>query len=195
VKEYKKLILDEENNTIVGKNLYPSSYGGVSSQVRKFDDSYNPEKVRNLFQEYDNATVADTDFKKLTLVKTNAVQEIAVQFKTKLFIVSAISVVALLAFLVIYNFFVINSMSYGITILREGVKMEQNTLNEIISEYDSLPSEEAFKEKLRAEGYLENAGNAVYLSLPETTKYVELEGETNFFNKLCNFISSLINGG
>lgn len=192
---YKKLILNEENNTIVGKGITSPSFSGVSSQVRKFDDSYNPDKVRNLFQEYDKITVADTDLKNLTLVKANAIESTSVAFKTKLFIVSAISVVALLAFLIIYNIFVINSMSNEIRILQESVKFDQTTLNEIISEYNSLPSEAAFKEKLRAEGYRETADASVYLTLPETTQYIELQGETNLFDKLCNFISSLVNGG
>ena len=53
---YRKLILDETTNTITGKGFEETSNSHVSSQVKKFD-SYNAEKVRDLFAEYDRVAV------------------------------------------------------------------------------------------------------------------------------------------
>lgn len=196
MKAYKKLIFDEQNNTLIGKGLNSSAKkDSMSSQLKKFDNSYDYKKVQSLFSEYDKVTVADTDIENFTLIKTNAVTESAVAFKTKLFIVSAISTVALLLFLAIYNIFVINSMSNGIKLLQDSVVSNQHSLYEIIETYEKLPDEETFKAKLRAEGYKEDSDANVQLDLPDTVKYNELWGSTNWFDSLCNFISSLFNGG
>ena len=186
---YKKLILDEKANTVIGKDFEEPYQNVVSSQVKKFD-KYNSDKVRDLFAEYDQVTVNDTDLKNLTLVKANAIEKEKLSFRSKLFITSASLIVALMLFMVIYNIFVINSLGNGIQILQNNVMAEQNSYNQIVEMTEQ--NESKIREKLEAQGFSPITDDAIItIELGETSQVYELKGETNWFDAFCNFISRL----
>lgn len=190
---YKKLILDEKANTVIGKDFEEPYQNVVSSQVKKFD-KYNSDKVRDLFAEYDQVTVNDTDLKNLTLVKANAIEKEKLSFRSKLFITSASLIVALMLFMVIYNIFVINSLGNGIQILQNNVMAEQNSYNQIVEMTEQ--NESKIREKLEAQGFSPITDDAIItIELGETSQVYELKGETNWFDAFCNFISRLFVGG
>ena len=90
----------------------------VEQQVEKFDTSYSVEKLQELYSEYDKITIDEEKIKSLTQVKTNAISK-AVPFRTVLVVTTTAIVALLLAFLCVYNIFVINNMGNSIGYLQK----------------------------------------------------------------------------
>ena len=161
----------------------------VEQQVEKFDTSFSTDKLQALYQEYDKITIDEEKIKSLTQIKTNAVST-RVPFRVALAMGTTLAVTILLAFLCIYNIFVINGMGASINCLQEEVISYEQTLVQAEGLYNDLTNPEMIKQELTEVGYSDIASsNIVAISVGESAEVVELQGETNWFDSLCNFVS------
>ncbi|MBQ7351655.1 MAG: hypothetical protein IJW59_02160 [Clostridia bacterium] len=161
----------------------------VEQQVEKFDTNFNSDKLQELYQEYDKITIDEEKIKSLTQVKTNAVST-RVPFRVALAMGTTLAVTILLAFLCIYNVFVINGMGSSISYLQEEVISYEQTLAQAEGLYNELTDPEVIKQELQDMGYSEiSSSNIVAISVGEKAEVVELQGETNWFDAVCNFLS------
>ena len=111
---YGKVSLTENDNIsreVVSENFNQESV--VEEQVNKFDTTYTAEKLQELYNEYDKITLDQEKISSLTQIKTNAVSN-KVPFRVALVMSTTVLVTLLLAFLCIYNIFVINGISTNI---------------------------------------------------------------------------------
>ena len=162
----------------------------VNEQVGKFDNSYEV-KLQELYKEYDKITLDEEKIKSMTEVKVNAVSH-SVSFRMALALSTTAIVALLLAFLCIYNIFVINGISNDINYLQEEVTSSRYELVESEGIYNRLTDKNNIQSELKGMGYGDVASsNIVTVSLPDKAEVIELQAETNWFDAICNFLSQI----
>ena len=163
----------------------------VDKQVEKFDTSFNAEKLQELYAEYDKITIDEEKVKSLTQVKVDAMPS-AVSFRMVLGVTTTAIVAVLMLFLCIYNIFVINNMGTSINYLQEEVISCENSLVQSEGVYNALTDKSNIQKELAQMGYSEmTSSNIVAVSVPDSTEVIELQGETNWFDAVCNFLSQI----
>ena len=163
----------------------------VDKQVEKFDTSFNAEKLQELYAEYDKITIDEEKVKSLTQVKVDAMPS-AVSFRMVLGVTTTAIVAVLMLFLCIYNIFVINNMGTSINYLQEEVVSCENSLVQSEGVYNALTDKSNIQKELAQMGYSEmTSSNIVAVSVPDSTEVIELQGETNWFDAVCNFLSQI----
>ena len=185
-----KVSYTENDNTAVEsvtENI--ESVSAIERQVEKFDTSHSADKLQQLYAEYDKITIDEDQIKSFTQVKTNAVSK-AVPFRLVLGITTTVIVAVLLLFLCVYNIFVINGMNDSISYLQEEVVSYQQELVHSEGVYRELTDPTNIQNELAEMGYSDIASsNIVAVSVPESAEVIELQGETNWFDSICNFLS------
>lgn len=182
-----------EGNDIASEQITSDNNNSVmEEQVNKFDNTYaTQEKLQELYNQFDKITLDQDKIKEFTQVKTNAVSQ-KVPFRVVLAMTTTIVVAVLLAFLCIYNIFVINGMNSSINYLQEEVVSCEYDLAKAQGLYDNLTSTDNIKSELSEMGYSEMpSSNIVAVSVPEAVEVTDLQGETNWFDGLCNFLSRI----
>ena len=163
----------------------------VEKQVEKFDNNFNTDKLQELYAEYDKITIDEEKVKNLTQIKTNAISN-QVPFRLVLGVTTTAIVTLLLVFLCVYNIFVINGMDNSIRYLQEEVISYEQSLVQSEGMYKELTDPSNIKSELTQMGYADVASsNIVAVSVGEKTEVIELQGETNWFDSVCNFISQI----
>ena len=170
----------------------PQNQSVIDEQVGKFDNSYSAnEKLQELYNEFDKITLDENKIKEFTQVKVNAVSN-KVPFRVALTMTTVVIVTLLLAFLCIYNIFVINGMSNNISYLQEEVATAEYDLTVSEGLYERLTSTENIKKELSDMGYSKMpSSNTVAVSVPDKVEVTELQGQTNWFDTICNFFSRI----
>jgi len=182
---------ETENSAVESVVQDVESTTAVDKQVEKFDTSYSTDKLQKLYAEYDKITIDEEKVKNLTQVKVNAVSR-AVPFRLALGITTTAIVSILLVFLCVYNIFVINGMTDSISYLQEEVMTYSEELVQSEGVYQQLTDVTNIQNELTEMGYADIASsNIVTVSVPESTEVIELQGETNWFDSLCNFLSQI----
>lgn len=190
---YGKVLLNENDGVaseIVTNEEATNSV--IDEQVGKFDNNYaTNEKLQELYNEFDKITLDQEKIKEYTQIKTNAVAK-KVPFRVALAMTTTVIVAVLLAFLCIYNIFVINGMSSGINYLQEEVVSAEYDLTKAQGIYENLTSTDNIKSELSEMGYSEiPSSNIVAVSVPESVEVTDLQGQTNWFDSVCNFLSRI----
>ena len=189
---YGKVSFTDNNN--VSQEIVNESFNNASvmqEQVNKFDNSYTADKLQELYNEYDKITLDQDKINSLTMVKTNAVST-KVPFRVVLVMTTAVIITLLLAFLCIYNIFVINGMSTNINYLQEEVASCEYDLVQAQGLYEKLTNTNNIQNELTEMGFESIASsNIVAVSVPEKVEVVDLQGETNWFDAFCNFVSQI----
>ena len=175
------------NETVMQTEINNSA---VNEQVSKFDNSYEV-KLQELYKEYDKITLDENKIKSMTEVKVNAVSR-SVSFRMVLALTTTVIVAVLLAFLCIYNIFVINGMNSDISYLQEEVTSSRYELVESEGLYNRLTDKNNIQSELSDMGYSDVASsNIMTITVPEKSEVVELQAETNWFDAICNFLSQI----
>lgn len=180
---------DTVSNETVLETIQNTS--AIENQVNKFDTSYAVEKLQELYNEYDKIVLDESKIKSYTTVQTNAVSK-SISFRSVLVLSTTVIVTLLLAFLCIYNIFVINNINSSITYLQEEVTSYEYEYTQAVDTYNKLTSMEGIQQELAQNGYKDMASsNIVAVSVPEKTEVIELQGETNWFDQVCNFLGQI----
>ncbi|MCI5497600.1 MAG: hypothetical protein MR412_03320 [Firmicutes bacterium] len=188
----KSALFNDENIASETVTETPQNQSVIDEQVGKFDNSYSAnEKLQELYNEFDKITLDENKIKEFTQVKVNAVSN-KVPFRVALTMVTVVIVTLLLAFLCIYNIFVINGMSNNISYLQEEVATAEYDLTVSEGLYERLTSTENIKKELSDMGYSQMpSSNTVAVSVPDKVEVTELQGQTNWFDTICNFFSRI----
>ena len=194
-----KVTYNENENTAVESIVQETeSVSALDKQLEKFDTNISSDKLQKLYEEYDKITIDEETIKSFTQVKANAVSK-SMPFRLVLGITTTAIVSVLLLFLCVYNIFVINGMSDSISYLQgevvsyqqeliqsEGVYQENSDLSNIGNSLAGYVPMEKFDETTSSE----DLGNKIVtVSVPESAEVIELQGETNWFDSICNFLS------
>lgn len=164
----------------------------VEEQVNKFDTTYTADKLQELYNEYDKITLDQEKINSLSQVKTNVVTS-QVPFRVVLLMSTTILVTLLLAFLCIYNIFVINGISSDINYLQEEVAVCEYDLVQSEGIYEKLTDTNNIQSELKNMGFgdVASSNNVVAVSVADKVEVIELEGQTNWFDAVCDFISRI----
>lgn len=169
----------------------------VEKQINKFDNSYTSKKLNDLYNEFDSITFSD-EIANSTVVKNNAVDvKASTSFKVKVYLTTAVLITVILAFLAIYNVFVINDLNVGIKMLQNNVAESEVALQNLQASSSGL-TEEQLKELINQTfngAYSEAGASGVYeIENLVLTPNTETQNTTNWFDSLCNFFSSVFGG-
>lgn len=106
-----------------------------------------------------------------------------------------VAVIALLGFLLIYNIFAMAKVSSSITITEGLIASEQAEVNLLKEKLNALDSEAVLRDKAQSAGYTPNGGTVISsnTTLP-TTDAITYDKQTNWFDKLCEILSSIFGG-
>ena len=163
----------------------------IEEQTNRFDTTYTAEKLQELYDQYDKITLDQEKINSITQVKTNAVSR-QVPFRVALVMTTTIIVTLLLAFLCIYNVFVINGMSSNINYLQEEVATYEYDLVQAKGIYENLTNTSNIQAELSEMGFEGIASsNIVAGNVADQVEVIELQGETNWFDSVCNFVSRI----
>lgn len=175
---------------VVSSDATPNSV--VEEQVSKFDNNYaTNEKLQELYNEFDKITLDQDKLKEYTQIKTNAVAK-KVPFRLALTMTTTLIVTVLLIFLCVYNIFVINGMTSNINYLQEEVVSAEYDLTKAQGLYENLTSTDNIKNELTDMGYSEiPSSNIVAVNVPDSVEVKDLQGQTNWFDAVCNFLSRI----
>lgn len=188
---YNKIVLSETDNSIFNS----VSNSTVANEVEKFNNSYGSNKVKDIFEAYENVTITEEMLKDNTLIKNNAVasySSTAVSFKQKLFFISASMICAIMLFLCVFNIFVINGVGNDINILQDNIASEEKVYYDLYKDWSTATNNAGIETELTANGYTLTSSENVVSIEPGTISQVEkLSGSTNWFDAICNFISSI----
>lgn len=190
---YKRIVLTEHDSAPTA-----TINSDVKKQLNKFDTTYTSKKLNELYNEFD-AMAVNNETVNSTIVKTNAVDTVDVYAKAKviIYLTTTIIVTALLAFLAIYNIFVINGLNSNINLLQEDVETAQQQYDNLRKNFGDLSEAELralINEAFNGEyGDIEsNGSNSV--GMLDTNNGSAEQVSTNWFDQLCTFLSNLFGG-
>ena len=76
--------------------------------------------------------------------------------------------------------------------MQEEVTSYEYEYTQAVDTYNKLTSMEGIQQELAQNGYKDMASsNIVAVSVPEKTEVIELQGETNWFDQVCNFLGQI----
>lgn len=191
---YKRVMLTERE-TPVAQN--PQAVNNeVNTQLNKFDTTYTSQKLNELYNQFDSITFNDVN--NATIVKENVMVENGAQvsFKTAVYVTTAVIVTLLLAFLAIYNIFVINGLNSNIQLLQEDIAVAEAQFNNLSNQNNLSEAElkELIKNTLKG-NYDDIADNGfATAALLETNPTENYDMDTNWFDQFCTFLSNLFGG-
>lgn len=193
---YKKVILTERRNSLTATTTkdVSNSMSAYDKQLDKFDNNYSSDKLNSIYNEYESIVLNP---EKNTLTKTNALvttKSHEISFKTKVYLSSAMVVIALMVFLAIFNIFVINGMTDSINLVEGNVVVQEETLNDVINEYNRLNNVSEWESILSENGYDVDKAVQVKLKLLDSNNEGDVSLSTNWFDNVCDFISNLFGG-
>lgn len=190
---YKRIVLTEHDSAPTA-----TINSDVKKQLNRFDTTYTSKKLNELYNEFDAMAVKNETVNS-TIVKTNAVDTVDVYAKAKviIYLTTTIIVTALLAFLAIYNIFVINGLNSNINLLQEDVETAQQQYDNLRKNFGDLSEAELralINEAFNGEyGDIEsNGSNSV--GMLDTNNGSAEQVSTNWFDQLCTFLSNLFGG-
>lgn len=190
---YKRIVLTEHDSAPTA-----TINSDVKKQLNRFDTTYTSKKLNELYNEFD-AMAVNNETVNSTIVKTNAVDTVDVYAKAKviIYLTTTIIVTALLAFLAIYNIFVINGLNSNINLLQEDVETAQQQYDNLRKNFGDLSEAELralINEAFNGEyGDIESNGS-YSVGMLDTNNGSAEQVSTNWFDQLCTFLSNLFGG-
>ena len=182
----KKLMLNSNSYT----ETMDDEIDTIDTQTDKFSTDYTADKLNELYNEFDSITLDNSSID--TLTKRNAMSTTKLSTRAKLYLTTGIVLASLLLFLVIYNFFVISNMSSSIDILQDDLTYQEYQVNDKVRQVNELTDDAILRQQLEDLGYAEVASEITINSA--VNEYAPLEGESNWFDKFCEFVGSIFGG-
>lgn len=188
---------EDEVNQISTPTYTPSSY---TYEDEDDEPAYEVEREYNSREENEvdsgyrvvNSGLTEIKRKENVLVNENyEKQRISLSPRLKIAFSVACVVFALLVAFVIYNAVAIGNAKAQIAQVSQEVSAESQVINELESEYNYLGTDQTIKNSLGNEYVYATSTNKVYVDAPVLDEVVETKTPTNWFNGLCEFLSSL----
>ncbi len=184
---FKKVVLTERENSIT-QSVEPQ----VNTADERFDTSYSAKKLNELYSEFDS--IALEDVTESSVESMPVVREKA-SAKTKVYLTAGVFIALLLMFLVIYNFVVINSLNGGIKLLQEEVSYKEYQVSSRVDDLNDLTNSATVEAELVEKGYVQiDENNMVVIDAGSGRGVNAVEGESNWFDAFCDFISNVFGG-
>lgn len=163
----------------------------VDVELKKFDNSY---KTQDFSQLLDNARI-DAETIELSLAdkqaeKTRAKSHLNISLRTKLIIAVYATIIILLGVLLIYNAVSIGQYKESIAQKNALLSVEQakvDSLEDILANVSGVTPEDIGMSKV-------DSNNITKLKKLEKLAKIDYATETNWFDKVCEFISALLGG-
>ena len=163
-----------------------------ANEVEKFDNNYNDTKIRELTQEFDSITIDEDVINSVALQEENVIDQERASFRAKLFMIGSIAITSLLLFLAVYNIFRINAVSSSISLLEGNIATESTIYNALQNDVDIMNDTSGIMSELGSKGYFEvSDSELVYVEVANSGTVAEMQGSTNWFDSICNFVSSI----
>ena len=185
-----------ERDNMISQSIESSNNDSVfANEVEKFDNNYSDTKIKELTQEFDSITIDEDVINSMTIQEDNVIDQEKASFRAKLFMVGSIAITALLLFLAVYNIFRINAVNSSISLLESNIATETTIYNSLQNDVDSMNDTSDIMAELGSNGYFEvTDSDIVYVEVSNTTPVENLKGSTNWFDSVCNFVSSIFGG-
>lgn len=184
---FKRVVLTEREDSLTQK---VDNIEAVSEPV--FDNSYTSTKLNDLYKEFDSITL---DENTLELAKEESVAKVHMSTRQKIYLSAGIVIAILMLFMAIYNIFVINNLNSDIDILQKDIAKQEYEIATKTRNLDNLTSASQVTEDLVELGYSAEAmNNAIYVDVPESVDYDEVEIKGNWWDSFCDFVSSIFGG-
>lgn len=163
----------------------------VDVELKEFDNSY---KTQDFSQLLDNARI-DAETIELSLAdkqaeKTRAKSHLNISLRTKLIIAVYATIIILLGVLLIYNAVSIGQYKESIAQKSALLSVEQakvDSLEDILANVSGVTPEDIGMSKV-------DSNNITKLKKLEKLAKIDYATETNWFDKVCEFISALLGG-
>lgn len=137
---------------------------------------------------------AKIEFQKLSTPKVKAKKnaKAKLNFRGKLMIVGYSAVVAVMGFLAVFNIVQINNMNSQNAQIEAQISQKESSLNELFNTYKELNNENRISEIVQNKNMtkIESVGTTG-ITLRDPKQYTK---ESNWFDSVCNFFSSLFGG-
>ena len=124
-----------------------------------------------------------------SLHKTQAKAKLSPRLKIAMTVTSLIFV--LLCAFIVYNAISIGSVNAQIAAAQAQVRLEQQVINGLETEYNSLGSAETIKESVGSSFKMATSEDIVYQEAPGLEEPVAFNAPDNWFNRICEFLSRL----
>lgn len=159
------------------------------------------EKQKQVEQEF--AQVAQTvtapstakiEFQKLSTPKVKAKKnsKAKLNFRGKLMIIGYSAVVAVMGFLAIFNIVQINNISDRNAQIEAQISQKESSLDELFTTYKELNNESRISEIVETKNMTKiESTSTTNIALRDSKEYTK---ESNWFDSVCNFFSSLFGG-
>ena len=179
------------------------NYNNLSKVYKKYDvvQTYVPKKKKEQnktkeFETYVNEQNSYTPEKETVMVeKVKEKPSFKFRPKAKAWLVSIIIIFAMLGGLSIYNAVHIQNMNNQITETSVNINNVNNDIKKVISNIDELTDEDNVLKNAQSLGLQEvSEENKVNIALETKNNVPEYESQTNFFDKICNFLRNLFGG-
>ena len=115
--------------------------------------------------------------------------------KAKVWLVSIISILVMLGGLAIYNGITIHNMNTQITETTTSISNYNSEIKKVINSIDKLTDQDNVLDSADQLGLNEaTEENRVSIELEQKNQVKDYESQTNFFDKICNFLRHLFGG-
>lgn len=163
------------------------------------------EQIRNLVGTNTQNVVENQAFSQTRTIPSftkvnasrNAIQaEAKMNTLGKVRLVCFLLVVTALLFLIIYNFIAMAYLRTNIATIQNSIQTEQTQITDLKSQINALTNNEAILQRVVEAGFSAEIAPNATVALVEVPKSVEkdVQAQTNWFNDLCLFISSIFGG-
>ena len=172
---------------------YVKDTGTTDEKLLK--QSQKIEKEFNQVAEVASApATAHIEFQKLSTPKVASRKDVKAKlnFRGKLMVFGYSAVVAVLGFLAIFNIVQINNLNSANAQIQSEIRQSENSLSDLYNIYKDLNNENKISEIVDDKNMIKlETSSSSNITLRDPKEYTK---ESNWFDKLCNFFSSLFGG-
>ena len=208
--EYQQSVAPKEESKVQKKEtdaFVNYKYNNLNKVYKKVDvvQTYVPQspKKQNQTQkqgkEFEKFVTEQNDYQpEKETVLVEKVQEKPVfklKNKAKVWLVSIISILVMLGGLAIYNGITIHNMDTQITQTTTNINNYNSEITKVINSIDKLTDQDNILDSADQLGLSEaTEENRVTIELEQKNQVKDYKSQTNFFDKICNFLRHLFGG-
>ena len=152
------------------------------------------QEFAQVAQSVTTPTKAKIEFQKLSTPKVSARKnsKAKLNFRGKLMLIGYGAVVAVMGFLAIFNIVQINNINAENARIEAQISQKENSLNELFNSYKELNNENRISEIVQNKNMTKiESSSTTNITLRDPKQYTK---ESNWFDSICNFFSSLFGG-